>query len=134
MPAPEHTDLEKVIETAGMAHRIFTRALNASISTDSTTGSCAFACYFLKHLFDRFTNFESDYRGGDGNGDGGYRDYQGNCHGHYWLEVRTTLDHYIVDITADQFGDKTIVVLPLSANQRYFAGCQKTVNEHFKDF
>lgn len=112
----------------------FLRILADSLKNTDTKGTCGFACYFLKDLLDHFTDFKITARGGDGNGDGGYIDSNGNMQGHYWLEVLGTHDTYIVDITADQFGDEPILILPISTTDRYVNGCQDTIDEHFKDF
>ncbi|WP_083698606.1 hypothetical protein [Alkanindiges hydrocarboniclasticus] len=127
-------EVEKIIEIAITIRGLFLNILKASTYTDNTNGSCAYACYFAKYALDKFTDFRTAYRGGDGNGDGGYIDAHGNFHGHYWLEVLTAAGSYIIDITADQFGDKPVVVLALNQTSHYVAGCQKTVDEHFTDF
>lgn len=128
---------QEIKELANMVHEIrdqFLRILIESIENTDTKGTCGYACYFTKDLLDHFTDFKTTVRGGDGNGDGGYIDSNGGIQGHYWLEVVGAHDTYIVDITADQFGDEPIIILPISTTDRYVNGCQDIVDEHFKDF
>ena len=109
--------------------------LEDSIKSTDTKGSCAYACYLAKQSFDKFTDYNVVYRGGDGQGDGGYLDDQGQSQGHYWLELTTTLGNsFIVDLTADQFGDEPVVVMPLAENNKYISGCQDIIDDHFTDF
>lgn len=128
--APE---LDKILEMATEIRSMFINMLKDSMKTDATQGSCAFACFFAKNVFDRFTDYQTAYRGGDGNGDGGYIDSDGIHHGHYWLNIQTATEAYIVDITADQFGADPVTVLPLSKAQHYVSGCQEIIEDHFTD-
>lgn len=128
--APE---FEKILNMANDIRAMFIKMLKDSINTDATQGSCAYACFFAKHLFDKFTDYQTAYRGGDGHGDGGYIDADGIHHGHYWLNIQTANQAYIVDITADQFGAEPVVVLPLSKAEQYVSGCQEIVEDHFTD-
>lgn len=126
-------ELDKILEMATEIRSMFINMLKDSMNTDTTQGSCAFACFFAKTVFDRFTDYQTAYRGGDGHGDGGYIDADGIHHGHYWLNIQTATQAYIVDITADQFGADPVVVLPLSKAEQYVSGCQEIVEDHFSD-
>ena len=127
-------EVQEITELLNHARELFTRMLNDSISTDQTTGSCFYACYLSKLLIDKFSPFEAIYRGGDGHGDGGYKDSKGNIHGHYWLEVVSKRYRYIVDITADQFGDLPVVVLPIDSASQYISGNQQIIDEHYDEY
>ena len=129
-----NNEIDELILMAQNIRVIFLNALHETIKTDTTNGSCAFACFLAKNMLDKFTSFQTSYRGGDGHGDGGYIDSAGKSHGHYWLEVKTPSNVYIFDITADQFGDEPIILLPFNQAKQYVAGCQKIVDEHFLDF
>lgn len=124
----EHAE---IYEMAQNIREVFIDALETSLGTNQTKGSCAFACYLGKVLFNKFTSFNVFYRGGDGCGDGGYIDKQGVFHGHYWLEVSNKNNQYYVDITADQFGDKPIVVSLISESNQYCPGDQEIIDDHF---
>ena len=126
---------QKIAEMCAQIRPVFLQMLQDSIKSTDTKGSCAFACYFAKHAFEQFTDYKVFYRGGDGNGDGGYLDQKGQSQGHYWLELITTSGNsFIVDLTSDQFGDEPVVVIPLAENARYVNGCQETIDDHFTDF
>jgi hypothetical protein len=84
-------------------------------------------------MFDKFTDYRCLPRGGDGCEDGGYFDANGNGHGHYWLEVSTEHESFIVDLTADQFGDAPVIVAPAEGNWRYRNGNQQLIDAHFHD-
>lgn len=123
----------KVLEIASEVRSLFMEVLKTSLQKDDSDGSCAYACILAKQLFDQFSDFKSVFRGGNGKDDGGYIDSQGVKHGHYWLEVDTGTGQFIVDITADQFGAKPIVVLPLILNNQYLDGDQQTVESHMAE-
>lgn len=48
---------------------------------------------------------------------GGFLDNNGEWRAHYWIE--NTKEHYIIDITADQFGDFSPIMITGSDNSRY---------------
>ena len=105
--------------------------LQDSMQSSNTTGSCAYACVILKKAFQQFTEFNTHFRGGDGLADGGYMNEQGQLFGHYWLEVNTPSETYVVDITADQFGGEAVIIIPHKQATQYLAGNQDTIDEHF---
>lgn len=107
--------------------------LELSGHSGTTEGSCAYATITAQLMFERFTDFRCSVRGGDGNQDGGYFDAAGIGHGHYWLEVETPDGSYVVDITADQFGDAPVIVEPTSRNRKYRPGDQQLVDQHLCD-
>lgn len=133
MEKSDMTEDREILLIATEMRTVFLGMLIRSIQTTNTSGSCVFACIFLKSMFDKFTNFNTSYRGGDGTGDGGYIDSKGNYHGHYWLDVSANNDSYIVDITADQFGDSPVVVSSLSKTNQYIAGDQQIVDQQFEE-
>lgn len=124
-------ELQKVIKQSRIS---LEEILWNGLGTKETKGSCLYACKFTEVLL---SNFCKDavvyYRGGDGLGDGGYRDSNGVMQGHYWLEVHLDQDKYVVDITADQFGADPIVIIPLSEASQYILGDQSIIDDHVKD-
>jgi len=77
------------------------------------TGTCLYASFLLQRSLEKFADCVVKVRGG-GQGDGGLIGADGICHGHYWVEGRTFAGRsFVADITADQFGLKPVVVLPL---------------------
>lgn len=123
----------KNIETIATSIRyFFLEMLNTTLGSQSTKDTCIYATHLLKNAFDQFSDYQTIVRGGDGLSDGGYRDENGELHGHYWLELTTPTSTYIVDITADQFGALPIVVLPIEMNNTYFDGNQQLVEEHMQ--
>ena len=112
---------------------IFETMVLESLETHDMHGTCGIATLFLKYIIEKFTTFKCIARGGDGLSDSGYIDHQGTRHGHYWLEVETPLNSYIVDITADQFGGERIVIESLDMNHQYIVGCQHTIDQHMQE-
>lgn len=118
---------------ANLGRKSFMGVLQNS-GINSTKGTCLFSCDLLKKIIEKYATFDVVVivRGGDGKNDGGYTDKLNQSHGHYWLEVATPNQTYIVDITADQFpkGEEVTVLLINKADQ-YKNGCQRTVDEGF---
>ncbi|MGA4124436.1 hypothetical protein ACI2VB_26220 [Ralstonia nicotianae] len=116
-------DLKVVEEICAGMRDVFERVLTLS-KIDGTSGTCLHASILLQQSLDRFAACETVVRGGNGIGDGGARDTNGAWHGHYWVEGTTSDGHpFLADITADQFGWPSIVVLPLAiARERYVPG------------
>lgn len=125
--------IDELQSMASSARRIFVNLLEVSGHSGTTEGSCAYATITAQLMFERFTDFRCSVRGGDGNQDGGYFDAAGTGHGHYWLEVETPDGSYVVDITADQFGDAPVIVEPTSRNRKYRPGDQQLVDQHLRD-
>lgn len=73
---------------------------------EGVAGSCLYASVFLEESLANFSSCRKVWIcGGDGAGDGGLRDYDGQWHGHYWVEgITATGYEFAADITADQFG------------------------------
>lgn len=101
--------------------------------TTTTSGLCLYGSIIVKELIDRFTDYAATIRGGDGHENGGYQHTDGTLHGHYWVEVSTPGERFIIDITHDQFSNGEPCILCLlgepQANQ-YTAGNQALVDEH----
>jgi len=107
--------------------------LEASNITDGTKGTCLYACILLEKTLNQFEREGcAMIRGGDGEGDGGYRDDAGDWHGHFWVEATDSDGQgYILDVTADQFGGSETVCLRLDepSAARYRNGDQTIVDE-----
>lgn len=59
---------------------------------------------------------------------GGYVSPGGIWYGHYWVEAQKGYDTFILDITADQFGDQSVVVKPIEEAPQYVVGNQAIVD------
>ena len=118
---------------ASRLRQVFQGILLATTPTGQTAGTCAYATLLLKLMIEQFTPYRAIPRGGDGLADGGYFDASGRGHGHYWLEVLTDDGDYIIDITADQFGELPVLVVNAVANSNYIPGDQKLVDSHLEE-
>jgi hypothetical protein len=131
-------DLLEVVE--GM-RRIHERLVESALKTDEVEGTCFYGAHLLRDSIEQFTPFAAVIRGGDGEGDGGYMDFTGRMHGHYWVEawpkgslargeVRAK-EAWTADITSDQFGGPAVVLMPVVFSlARWVAGDQSVVDEH----
>ena len=118
---------------AGSTREIFLRVLDTSLGHTQTGGTCFYAALLLANAVNRFTAYKARVRGGDGEGDGGFRDRQGVWHGHYWCEAvdQGTSECWVLCITSDQFGEDPVRVLPRAeARRQYLPGSQAVVDEH----
>jgi hypothetical protein len=122
-----------LIEIVKHTREIFEMMILEGLDTQDMHGTCGIATLFLKYLLEKFTDYRCVARGGDGLLDGGYIDHQGQSHGHYWLEVETPLNRFVVDITANQFGGECIVILPVDMAHQYVLGCQEIVDLHMHE-
>ena len=115
--------LQPVEDLCSSIRGIFERVL-AVEKIANTAGTCLHGSILLQQALDRFADCETVVRGGDGAGDGGALDKTGAWHGHYWVEGLTRDGKpFLADITADQFGWPSIVVLPLEeGRERYQPG------------
>lgn len=128
-PSPQ---LMEIVEHGRAIHE---QLLETSLGTPHTEGSCWYGSYLLSKMLGQFLpGCSAAIRGGDGCGDGGYRDAQGDWHGHYWVEVTTPDGCFVVDVTADQFGAAPIVVLPIEkAAAQYCPGDQAVVDAQVEE-
>lgn len=96
-----------------------------------SAGTCLHAALIVILLCKQFSGYHAVVRGGPE----GACDTQGVWRGHYWAEVQVPdAGAFVVDITADQFGYESVVVLPLEqAQDRYRPGLQPEVNEAVED-
>lgn len=118
---------------AGMRD-IFEELVKQALETGRTDGTCFYGCLLLRSAIGKFTDYQPIIRGGDGQGDGGYWDARGVAQGHYWVEAHRSGEAWVVDITADQFGDDRIIILPLSKSlSRYRPGQQDQVDAHVRE-
>ena len=125
---------QSVLEVAQEARSIHCRLLARAAGAQETKGSCLYAAILLARMLNAFGDCDSAIvRGGDGLGDGGYRDAKGAWHGHYWVEVDTSAGKVIADITADQFWQPAVVVIPFAEAVGYVAGDQSVVDEHISE-
>ena len=123
-----------VIEIAEEARSIHSRLLADAVGTREMAGSCLHASVLLASMLINFGDcLSAVVRGGDGLGDGGYRDASGKWHGHYWVEVLCSTGVVVADITADQFWGPAIVVVPLADARGYVAGNQTIVDGHIAE-
>lgn len=121
-------------ECAKNARQVFEQVLFLSYGKIDTKGKCLYACILLKPLLTKFAGCsEVVIRGGDGNNDGWFKSSDGKQHGHYWVEAECQGARYVVDITADQFGEDACRVLELpAAGACYFPGNQSETDSHFQ--
>lgn len=123
-------------ELSAMASRlreIFLQILIATTPGGQTVGTCAYSVLLLKTMIEQFTDYTAIPRGGDGHADGGYFDSAGTGHGHYWLEVRTCTGNFILDITADQFGEAPVLIADADTCSNYVPGNQALVESHLAE-
>lgn len=125
-------NMTRIEEIVGMVRRIHVDMLRSAVGTAQTKGSCAYAAYLLAATLRQFGDCRSvKVRGGDGE-DGGFTTADGACHGHYWVEADTEAGTLVLDITADQFGHESVLMLPLVEAAQYRPGCQSIVDEHMQ--
>lgn len=118
-------------EIAEEARSIHCRLLTGATGQRTTEGSCFYAAVLLANMLNNFGDGVSAViRGGDGLGDGGFQDSAGKWHGHYWVEATGPSGVFIVDITADQFWQAPVLVIPIDAAVGYAPGNQQIVNGH----
>ena len=123
-----------ILDELARFHRdLYCRLLHESTGQADVGGACFYAAVLVRESIARFTSFEARVRGGDGQGDGGFRSRDGTWHGHYWTEARdpATGQGWVIDLTADQFGEDAVRVLPLeAASRQYHPGDQAVVDGH----
>ena len=97
-----------------------------------SAGSCLHASLVCILLLRRFGRGTACIRGG-GPPAAGCLDASGELRGHYWVDVLTPEgEAFVVDVTADQFGYESVVVLDqLDSLHRYRPGPQAEVDEAF---
>lgn len=119
-------------EIARNARAIHVAMLQSALGATNTGGTCLYAAILLQEIMKAFhKETPTVIRGGGGGADGGYRDCDGKCRGHYWVEAKTPEGSFVIDITADQFGSQPCLVLPLSqAQKNYVPGRQDIVSQH----
>jgi hypothetical protein len=124
-------DLDEICSMAVDFRRVWEAVLQNALKHQNTAGSCLYAAMLLSTSLSRFASCTTQVCGGDGQS-GGLRDREGALRGHYWVEGLTTRGHsFVADVTADQFGYASVVVLPLApARSVYQPGDQATVDEH----
>lgn len=127
-------ELQVIASISANMRRIFESVLVAT-DVEGTSGTCLYASILLQQSLDRFGGCETVVRGGDGLSDGGARDTVGAWHGHYWVEgVTSSGAPFLADITADQFGWPSVVVLPLAdARSRYVPGNDELCGQAVED-
>lgn len=124
--------LEIIRELSTDTRDMFARMLEDSIGTSQTSGACLHAAILLSTLLTKFARAPSHVCGGGPPMDGGLKGPDGVLRGHYWVEGHcATGEHFVADITADQFGYAPVVVLDgAAAADLYFRGNQALIAEH----
>lgn len=117
--------LETLWDIAQGSRKIHELALTASDLTE-TQGSCLYASIALASAINKFSAWHAEVAGG------WWRAADGLLHGHYWVRAWILEASYVVDITADQFGQATVLVLPTPAAESYIADDPTTVQEHVR--
>ncbi|HBT2083511.1 MULTISPECIES: hypothetical protein [Klebsiella] len=104
----------------------------SSIYSTKPTGTCMYGSILVSMLLEKFSGVRTRIAGGDGVGDGGIVTPEG-MKGHYWVVANVHGMHFIVDITADQFGMDSIIYKGLKDAPEYVEGHQAVVDEHVAD-
>lgn len=134
-PHPAEDLPRKLLAVVRDTREVYMRLLESALGAQQTEGACFYACVLLQTTLNRFSDYRAMVRGGDGLLDGGYTDFEGRRHGHYWVEARDADQHaWVLDITADQFGGPAVTVVPLEySTPRYLPGDQATVDAHLRE-
>ena len=119
--------LQMLWEIATCARRIHLVLLDRVIGVSETMGSCMFASAQLASLVNRFSAWRAQVRGGYWVAPSGQR------HGHYWVHAQLHDVHFVLDITADQFGLSEVLVLPLASAQAWQVDESVSVDEHLAE-
>ncbi|AHE47381.1 hypothetical protein ACX6B8_005414 [Klebsiella pneumoniae] len=119
-------------EVVEMSRRIFENLISSTLKTSDTTGTCMYGSILVSMLLEKFSGVRTRIAGGDGVGDGGIVTPEG-MKGHYWVVANVHGMHFIVDITADQFGMDSIIYKGLKDAPEYVEGHQAVVDEHVAD-
>lgn len=107
------------------SRKIHEAALRAS-DLDTTEGSCLFASVALASAINRFSAWTAEVAGGWWVSD------DGQPLGHYWVRASLHEASFVVDVTADQFGQAEVLLLPAATAERYLADDPATVQEHVR--
>lgn len=123
-----------LLETTMSARKIFAEMIQKA-QLNGTSGSCMYACVFLAAFISKFVpGCTTIIRGGDGVADGYYLNQSGEKCGHYWVEASIPEGTFVVDITADQFGESSFKVIQIDeADAHYVRGDQDLVNSHIDE-
>lgn len=105
-------------EVVEMSRRIFENLISSTLKTSDTTGTCMYGSILVSMLLEKFSGVRTRIAGGDGVGDGGIVTPEG-MKGHYWVVANVHGMHFIVDITADQFGMDSIIYKGLKDAPEY---------------
>lgn len=121
-------ELQEVLATARKA---FEQSLVSAMRTTSTQGSCLYGAVLVCEFVSRWTKLSACVRGGSPSPEGNAGFFDGRrWHGHYWAELRAGEGPVAVaDITADQFGGPSVLLLPWEHAGGYLAGPQDIVDE-----
>jgi hypothetical protein len=94
-------------EVVEMSRRIFENLISSTLR-HLIPQEPACMVRFWSMLLEKFSGVRTRIAGGDGVGDGGIVTPEG-MKGHYWVVANVHGMHFIVDITADQFGMDSII-------------------------
>lgn len=134
--SPHSFDLHELREFAGTMRRVLEPGLPITEgAVASSAGACLHAAVLLVTMLEQFGMCRSRVRGGSGEDGFGARLPTGEMRGHYWVEAALEDEEvYTVDVTADQFGFGTVVILDAESSLlRYRAGPQEEVEEAAMD-
>lgn len=136
MDINSQSELKDLQELAVLARRSIEPGLQDDQSGGArSSGACLHACLVVVVLLRRFGRGVPVVRGGSGSVAEGAIDATGQWRGHYWVVVQVPGgSEFVVDITADQFGYESVIVMPLEASSgRYRSGSQIDVDTAFND-
>lgn len=119
--------LQMLWELASSARHVHLLLLQDAIGRTETQGSCLYASAHLASLVNRFSAWHAKVRGGT------WRSTDGRQHGHYWVQAQLREAQFLLDITADQFGQPEVLVLPLPVAHAWQPDDSICVDEHLAD-
>lgn len=123
---------KQIEDMAREVRKMFEDMLETSVGTTNTVGGCLHASVLVSKVLGNFLDATTVVRGGAGLTAGGFRDRHGTVHGHYWAEIKC-LEFgaiWVVDITADQFEEKPVLVIPLGEARQHIPGDQWEIDRH----
>lgn len=125
--AAAYGSLEILWKIASSCRRMHRSVLEAAFGDRSTEGSCLHASVLLASSVNRFSAWRGRVRGGN------WISGSGVARGHYWVQANLYEAAYVLDITADQFGQAGVLVLPLAAALAWQPVEDTNVDEHIQE-
>lgn len=121
---PPGDSLEMLWDITSSTRRIHLATLQAALQEESTMGTCLYASVLLASSVNRFSAWSAKVCGGD------WVAPDGRAFGHYWVRANLNEAAYILDITADQFGEADILVLPEAVATAWREDPNSDAHEH----